>query len=217
MKNKILIVLSFTVIGLSGCLTPSDGGTPDNGSSGTGEQNSPPTIGGNPAGAITVGHIYTFVPAASDPDGDALSFSVTNLPSWASFDASTGELSGQPTLADEGTFSGITISVTDGLQSVAMGPYSIQVTQSSLGSATLTLQAPSTNTDGTPFTDLASYKLYFGTMRGSYPNQIFIDNPGISDYMVENLAPATYYFVATAINSAGMESSFSNEVTRTVN
>ena len=217
MKDKILIVLSFASLGLSGCLTPSDGSTPEDGSSGTGEQNSAPTIGGNPAGAITVGHVYTFVPAASDPDGDALTFSVTNLPSWASFDGATGRLSGQPTLADEGTFSGITISVTDGMQSVAMNPYSIQVTQSSLGSATLTLLAPSTNTDGTPFTDLASYKLYFGTTRGSHPNQIFIDNPGISDYVVENLAPATYYFVATAINSTGMESSFSNEVSRSVN
>ena len=33
-----------------------------------------------------------------------------------------------------------------------------------------------------------------------------IDNPTISTYVVENLAPGTYAFVATAFNAAGVES-----------
>ncbi len=69
----------------------------------------------------------------------------------------------------------------------------------------------------TPFTDLRAYCVYFGTSQGVYPNQIYIDSPGVSDYVVENLAPATYYFVATVINSAGIESGYSNEITRVVN
>lgn len=216
---------------LGGCLTPSgepvptadspesgtgSSGTGGSGTGGSGTGNTAPTIQGSPASGISVGQVYTFVPSASDPDGDSLIFSVTNLPAWASFDESTGRLSGQPTLTDEGTFTNITISVTDGQASTSMRPFSIAVTQQSLGSATLTLLAPATNTDGTAFTDLTAFKLYFGTTRGNYPNEIWIDNPGISDYVVENLAPATYYFVATAINSSGMESSYSNEITRIV-
>jgi len=216
-RSKKFILPAIAMLALSGCLTPS--GEPESavGASTPVGANSAPTIQGNPAGAITIGQVYTFVPTASDADGDALTFSVTNLPNWATFDSATGELSGQPTLGDEGTVSGISISVSDGQLSASLSSFSVQVTQSSLGSATLSLQAPTVNTDGTPFTDLRSYRLYFGTSQGNYPNQIHIDSPGVSDYMVENLAPATYYFVATATNTAGMESGYSNEVRRIVN
>ena len=211
-----LVLPAMLMLVLSGCLTPSGEPQPDNGFADPGSTNSAPTIQGNPARAITVGQTYNFIPVASDADGDALTFSVTNLPSWASFSAETGELSGLPTLTNTGMFSNISISVSDGERSTSLNPFSIEVTQSSLGSTTLTLIAPAVHTDGTAFTDLASYKLYFGNTRGAYPNEIVVDNPGVSDYVVENLAPATYYFVATAINTAGMESGFSNEVTRVV-
>jgi len=213
---KRLIGLAISMLVLNGCLTPSGESQQAQEPSAPGGTNSAPTILGNPANGITIGQVYTFVPTASDADGDTLTFSVTNLPGWATFDSTTGELSGQPTLGDEGTISGISISVSDGLLSASLSAFSIQVTQSSLGAATLTLIAPAVHTDGTAFTDLASYKLYFGTSRGAYPNQLFVDNPGVSDYVVENLAPATYFFVATALNTAGMESGYSNEVTRVV-
>lgn len=204
---------------LAGCLDAVEDGDNQAQDSG-GDQissNSAPTIGGTPATGITIGHIYTFVPNASDADGDRLTFSINNLPDWATFNSSTGELSGQPHLGAEGIYSDIAISVTDGNTTVAMASFSITVTQSSLGTATLSLQAPTLNTDGTPFTDLRSYRLYFGTSQGVYPNQIVIDSAGVSEYVVENLAPATYYFVATVTNSSGFESGYSNEVSRVVN
>jgi hypothetical protein len=51
--------------------------------------------------------MYEFEPNAADADGDSLSFQVTNKPNWASFDASTGRLSGQPTLENVGTYGDI--------------------------------------------------------------------------------------------------------------
>jgi ABC-type glycerol-3-phosphate transport system substrate-binding protein len=39
---------------------------------------------------------------------------------------------------------------------------------SSSNSATLTWDAPTTNVDGTPLTDLAGYKVYYGTALGNY-------------------------------------------------
>lgn len=84
------------------------------------------------------------------------------------------------------------------------------------GSATLSWTAPTQNTDGTALTDLAAYKFYYGTSSGDYSDMVRVDNPGITTYVIDNLAPATYYFVATATNDAGIESRFSNEVTKAV-
>src|SRR5690606_34913941 len=57
--------------------------------------NSAPTISGNPATTALQGSPYSFTAFASDPDGDALTFSIANRPAWASF-SSSGRLSGTP-------------------------------------------------------------------------------------------------------------------------
>ena len=44
----------------------------------------------------------------------------------------------------------------------------------------------------------------------------WIDTPGISSYVIENLLPDTYYIVATAFTTSGVESGFSNEAVKTV-
>jgi Fibronectin type III domain len=91
------------------------------------------------------------------------------------------------------------------------------VNQVSLGSATLNWIPPTQNTDGSALTDLAGYRIYYSTSPGNYPNQITINNPGITTYVVDNLTPNTWYFVSTSFNSSGMESDFSNVATRTIN
>ena len=70
---------------------------------------------------------YRFTPAASDTDGDRLRFSITNKPSWASFDTATGELSGTPVNADAGVTSNIVISVSDGIATASLPAFSIEV------------------------------------------------------------------------------------------
>ena len=83
------------------------------------------------------------------------------------------------------------------------------------GSVTLIWQPPTENSDGTPLMNLSGYKIYVGTDSNSYDlREIHLDNPGLTSYVVENLEPGTYYFVATAINSAGIESPFSREVVK---
>jgi len=72
------------------------------------------TISGTPSGYVTVGTSYGFTPAASDPEGATLSFSITNKPPWASFSSTTGRLSGTPTAAAEGVHVDIVIRVSDG-------------------------------------------------------------------------------------------------------
>src|SRR5262245_28788244 len=58
--------------------------------------NTPPTISGMPAPSVTSGQTYSFQPSASDANGDALTFSISNRPAWASFSTSTGLLAGTP-------------------------------------------------------------------------------------------------------------------------
>ncbi len=203
---------------LTGCLSDSESAEdPQNPSPPPPPSNSAPTISGSPSTAVTVGDAYTFTPQASDPDGDALTFSIQNRPIWASFDASTGTLSGTPGLGDIGNFDNIVISVSDGRASAAMNNFGVEVTQMALGSATLSWTPPTQNIDGSSLTDLVAYKIYVGTSPGSYSQEIRIDNPSISTFVVDNLVPDTYYFTATAVNSRGMESEFSNMATKVVN
>jgi len=89
--------------------------------------NAAPTIVGSPGTSVTVGGQYEFTPQASDADGDGLSFSISNRPAWASFDPSSGRLSGIPQVDDVGDFPGITISVSDGQATSSLEPFAITV------------------------------------------------------------------------------------------
>ena len=89
--------------------------------------NQAPVISGTPAGSVMATSSYTFTPSASDADGDSLTFSVTGLPSWASFSSTTGTLSGTPSEAQIGTYANIGISVSDGIASASLGPFRIEV------------------------------------------------------------------------------------------
>lgn len=84
------------------------------------------------------------------------------------------------------------------------------------GSVTLTWTPPTQNTDGTPLTDLAGYKIYRGTESGVYNNITTVANPSIASWVTDVLPAGTYYFAATSYNEAGVESVFSNEVTKVV-
>ena len=218
-RNTAAILAAAAI--LCGCLSQSQqkdisGGSSDSGGGGQ-ASNHPPTISGNPKRGVTMNEMYDFTPNASDIDGDTLTFQIQNQPSWAEFDAKTGRVYGQPTLGDVGTFSNIVISVSDGQDSASLSAFTITVSQASLGSVTLNWQPPSQNTDGSPLTDLAGYRLYFGKSSRQYNNEITIDNPGLTTYVVDNLSPDTYYFAATAVNAEGMESAYSGEAVRVVN
>ncbi|KKM06158.1 hypothetical protein LCGC14_1746800, partial [marine sediment metagenome] len=90
--------------------------------------NDAPTISGTPSTTISEDSQYQFIPTVNDIDGDSLSFSIINKPSWASFNTSTGELSGTPVNDDVGSYAAITISVNDGTVSASLTPFTLEVT-----------------------------------------------------------------------------------------
>jgi len=76
--------------------------------------NQPPVL--DPIGAKTVneGQTLSFGVSASDPDGDALSFSAAPLPAGATLDSTTGLFSWTPGFDEAGSYE-VTFTVSDGL------------------------------------------------------------------------------------------------------
>jgi hypothetical protein len=89
--------------------------------------NDAPQISGVPATSVKVGESYSFTPAASDIDGQTLTFTIKEKPSWANFDSQTGTLSGVPARANVGVNAGIVIGVSDGTASVSLAAFDITV------------------------------------------------------------------------------------------
>jgi hypothetical protein len=177
--------------------------------------NNAPAISGSPSASIPAGSIYSFTPAASDPDGSGLIFSIQNRPAWASFSTTTGALTGTPTPADAGLYQGIVISVSDGQATVSLPLFAIMVTQLGTGSATITWTAPTTNTDGSPLTDLNGYRVYYGLSVSALTNMV--DVPvGILMHRFDNLNSGVYYFAVTARNSSSVESDRSDVVWKVI-
>jgi len=110
--HKIIIVIALTI--LAACFNTTS--------------NQTPTISGTPETSVVENALYQFTPIADDPDGDPLTFSITNKPVWAEFSATTGTLSGTPISSHVGTFSEILISVSDGTNTVSLPQFSIDVT-----------------------------------------------------------------------------------------
>ena len=179
-------------------------------------KNGPPVIVGAPDTAATVGTAYSFRPQATDPEGDPIQYQIANKPVWATFDTATGRLSGTPANADVGSYANIVVSATDGKATVSLAPFSITVSQIQLGAATLTWQPPTENTDGTPVTDLAGYRIRYGQSLDGLTQAQDIPNPGITTAMVESLSKGTWYFTVTAYNRAGGESEPSNPAQKSV-
>jgi len=178
--------------------------------------NPPPTISGIPATSANAGTAYTFTPTASDPNGNALTFSIQNAPSWASFNTQSGNLSGTPGSSDAGTYSNIIISVSDGTSSASLSAFSIIVTQVANGGATVSWNAPTQNTDGSALTNLAGFNIYYGTSATTLSQSVQIASPGLTTYALGNLAPGTWYFAVNAYTAAGAESALSSIASKTI-
>jgi hypothetical protein len=172
-----------------------------------------PTIAGSPPTTDSAGQAFSFVPTTTNPGGGALSFSITNMPAWASFSTTTGALTGTPSGAQAGVYSNILISVSSGGVSASLAPFSITVTT---GSATLSWTAPTENTNGTPLMNLAGYTIYYGTSLGALTQTIQVPNPSAITYSVGNLSAGTYYFAVTAYTSSGTQSTQSAIGSKTI-
>jgi hypothetical protein len=83
-------------------------------------------------------------------------------------------------------------------------------------SVDVTWSAPTANTNGSALTDLAGYTIYYGTSPSALTQSVKVSNAGATDYVVQGLSGGTWYFAVTAYTSAGLQSSYSTVVSRTI-
>jgi hypothetical protein len=83
-------------------------------------------------------------------------------------------------------------------------------------SATLSWEAPTTNTNGTALTNLAGYRIYYGSSSTDLSQKVQLNGVGVQTYVFDNLQAGTWYFAVMAVTSAGVESALSNKVSTTI-
>ena len=147
--------------------------------------------------------------------GGVVSWTVSDSASWLSVSPASGSSSS-------------TLTATVNTTGLAAGTYNGTITVSATGSssktlaATLTVSAPTTSSatltwDPNTDSDLAGYKIYQATASGAYGAALGTVPAGTVTYQATGLsANTTYFFVITAYDHAGNESSFSNEVSRLI-
>ncbi len=96
------------------------------------------------------------------------------------------------------------------ISSIPDNPPSSPSTPSATGNVTLTWDAPTLNTDDSPYTDPGGYIVYYGTSAGNYAYSSNIGN--FTSATISNLASGTWYFAVTAVNSIGNQSAYSAEL-----
>ncbi|MGB3535530.1 MAG: putative Ig domain-containing protein [Microcoleaceae cyanobacterium] len=125
--------------------------------------NDAPTITGTSNTTVDEDSSYSFIPTGADIDGDDLSFSIENQPDWATFDTATGELSGTPENEEVGITENIIISATDGLETVELDPFSLEVV----------------NVNDAP--EISSTAPLTATQSSAYTYNIVVNDPDVGD------------------------------------
>jgi hypothetical protein len=189
-------------------------GEPGSGTSG----NRAPVLSGTPSTSVVVGNAYAFRPTGSDPEGRTLTWAISNKPAWASFSTTTGALTGTPAASNVGTYSNIGISATDGTNRTSLPAFNIAVNSvgTSTGSATLSWTPPTRNTNGTTLSNLAGYRIYYGTSPSALTRTVTLSNAGLTRYVINDLSAATWYFSIRAYTSTGVESTGSNTLSKVI-
>jgi hypothetical protein len=172
----------------------------------------------------TVTPAVTIVPSVGANNDGSQANSVTITPTSPLMPGQT--LSSSAGDIDGGTLSSISVTLNYGTTAITRSlvlagstwsaSFQQPATPIPTGTLTLTWEAPTENTDGTPYTNPGGFKIYYGTMQGTYANSRTINDPAARNYLLDMLPYATYYVVATAFSTAGAESAYSNVASATV-
>lgn len=73
-------------------------------------------------------------------------------------------------------------------------------------SVTLSWSMPTQNVDGTPLTDLAGYKVYYGQESANLKSVVDVRGATVTTAVVEKLVPGRWYFALSSYTADGVES-----------
>lgn len=84
------------------------------------------------------------------------------------------------------------------------------------GSAIVSWNAPTTNTDGTALTNLARFRVLYGPSSTNFTSSQTVDDPTARSTTINSLPAGNWYFTVKVVNTAGVESANSNVATKNV-
>jgi hypothetical protein len=178
------------------------------------------TISGTPPSTATVGEQYDFVPVVHDANDKELQFNYVNRPAWSGDYRGSGAIIGTPTQA--GVYVNIQIQAWDGEHFATTAPFTISVLAAedapiaSAGSAAVSWEKPTQNTDGTPLTDLAGYIVRYGTDSAELSSSVTVTSPNTTALEISSLSPGDWYFAVAAVNAMNVESELSRIVNQMI-
>lgn len=124
---------------------------------------------------------------------------------------------GQPAIQD--LMAGVTLNDRITVRSADGTTYDINITIVGVdevgvpGDIHISWVAPSQRQDNSALSlsEIAGYKIYYGSAQGQYSSSIVINDGSTVDYNLQNLNPGAYYIVITTIDTFGRESTYSTE------
>ncbi|MEN8135267.1 MAG: Ig-like domain-containing protein [Thermodesulfobacteriota bacterium] len=162
--------------------------------------NDHPVISGTPSNEILANNSYSFTPSAIDIENDQLSFTIENIPSWASFDETSGQLSGIPSNEDAGSYGDIIVTVSDGTLAASLDPFYITVLPDHNSLVQATVGSTQTITGGTTAETIV------------FSNEIFDRENEYNASTGEFTAIKTgYYYVSSSLILSGLDDTPSNQ------
>lgn len=84
------------------------------------------------------------------------------------------------------------------------------------GIAVASWVAPTLNDDGSALTDLAGFRVHYGTTPASLTRQLEVADPAATTGTITGLASGTWYFGVTAYSTLGVESAMSGLATKSI-
>jgi hypothetical protein len=183
------------------------------------------------AGTLTLAYFTTSQPAAATEASDIPQVTFTASPTrvqaggtavltWKASNAymchGYGPWDGSEPVEGSSTTNGLTATTTYVLTCFnASGPKTSKkatvtvVDPAATGTATLSWNAPTVNTNGTPVTPLTGYTIYYGTTEGSMSESLVVSGASTTSAEVTGLAAGTWYFGIEANASDGTHSALS--------
>lgn len=84
------------------------------------------------------------------------------------------------------------------------------------GSADVSWTPPTTNTNGSALTNLAGFRIYYGTSPSALTQTVDVPSAGATDHVIQDLPQGTWYFAVAAYTNSGLQSSYSSVVSKTI-
>ena len=97
--------------------------------------------------------------------------------------------------------------------------YTLACTWPGVQTCTVTWTAPTTNTDGSAYTNPGGYRIQYGSSATGLDQSVYLQNPAARTWSCPTsppLAAGTWFFAVRAFNAQGLESDLSNVGSKTL-